>query len=108
MTTDTPTPPPAKKLRDAGKWRVLLPPDRPDSDGMIMYPADDAQLARLLKGDTIPRAEREMKKVFPGDVVGDFPAKSVPWMHEAGWITEANGPDDPYKKAPKAAKGASA
>ena len=77
-----------KKLRDERAFRVTGVRDR------ILYPADDAQLARLVNGDKVPRAERKMKVARTGDVVDDLPATSVPWLLDRGWI-------EPAKAAPK-------
>lgn len=107
-------PPASSKLRDKGSWRVL---DRQrqlgawavDEDGnqipgpgylkfFLDYPADDAQLAAILKGDRIARAERKMRRAWAGEIVTDLPAVSVPGLLENGSICKANGPDDPYAK----------
>lgn len=91
-----PAPKRAGGLRADGAYRVL------DKRAFIEYPADDDQLAALIKGDKIPRADRKVKRVHTGEIATGIPAASVKGLVASGWICEANGPDDPYRKAPAA------
>lgn len=65
------------------------------------YPADDTQLAAMLKGDRMPRHERKMRRAWAGEIVTDLPAVSVAGLLAKGAICKANGPDDPYSKPAK-------
>lgn len=93
-----PAPAPAPKraggLRAPGAYRVL------DKRAFIEYPDDDDQLAALVKGDKIPRADRKVKRVHSGEIATGIPAASIKALVASGWVCEANGPDDPYRKAP--------
>lgn len=93
-TAPAPAPKRAGGLRADGAYRVL------DKRAFIEYPADDDQLAALLKGDKIPRADRKVKRVHTGEIATGIPAASIKALVASGWVCEANGPNDPYRKAP--------
>lgn len=67
-------------LRDPGTYRVGT------ARGAIWIITDDDQLARILKGERIPKAERKVKRYVSGEIVKGIPATSVPWMLSGGWI----------------------
>lgn len=57
--------------------------------GAIWIITDDDQLARVQKGERIPKAERKMARYASGERVTGIPAASVPWMLSGGWIVPA-------------------
>lgn len=78
-----PAPKPAG-LRDAGVYVVT---DARDSVGI---PADDAQLAAMLRGERPPLSERRMRWFEPGAVVRGWPAGSVAGDLAVGIIRKAS------------------
>lgn len=52
----------------------------------LSYPTDPAVIRRLLAGDQVPLAERNLKRAEPGAIVNDIPAVSLPWLVEQGLI----------------------
>lgn len=93
-TMQTAPPPKVKPsgLRAAGEWRVL--PVR----AALLLITDDGQLARVLKGESIPKEELHTRWAIAGEIATDIPASSLTWMLEGPepWVCKANGPDDPY------------
>ena len=86
MTNKTPAYKPAPKapaLRDSAPYRVT------DVRSELFILTDDAQLARLVAGETIPLSERKIRRASSGDIVRDLPAASVPNLLAAGWIEPA-------------------
>lgn len=75
--------PKAPALRDPGTYRVGT------ARGAIWIITDDDQLARILRGENIPKAERKVKRYVSGEIVKGIPATSVPWMLSGGWIEPA-------------------
>lgn len=71
------------KLRAPGKYRVT------DVREYIKYPSDDAQLARMLKGENLGD-EVKWRRAFTGQTVTDVPAVSVAQLLADGWIVEAS------------------
>lgn len=83
--SDRPKTPPAKALRDPGTYRVGT------ARGAIWIITDDDQLARVLRGENIPKAERKMRRYASGELVTGIPATSLPWMLSGGWVEPAPG-----------------
>ena len=89
----------SEALRSPTRWRVLEAEGRP-AGSRIHFPADDAVLARLVAGESIPLALRgAMRSYAPGEVAVGLPAVSVAGLLAAGRIAEAGGPDDPFAGA---------
>lgn len=54
----------------------------------LSYPTDPAIIARLQAGEQIPLQDRRLRQAEAGEVVGDIPACSIPWLLEQGAIEE--------------------
>ncbi len=87
--TTAPAAPPAKAspLRDKGPYIVT------GVAAPLIIVTDDAQLAALIKGATIPLADRKTRYAVEGEIVTDLPTVSV-----AGLLADGR-----IKKAPKEA-----
>lgn len=92
-------------LRSPVAWRILKPRG---SAGGVRVITDDDQLARVLKGDQLPKADLKIRWYEPGEVAMDIPASAVGWLTEGDdpLICEANSAADPYSDAAVAKKSA--
>lgn len=80
-------------LRSDKRYRVT------DVRAAIWIVTDDDQLARMAKGDRIPKGDRLVRRCVTGDVVTDVPKASEAWMVTAGWIVPADSPADRWSPA---------
>lgn len=80
------------------RYRVLPQEGRGGDRFAVSVPADDNGLDRLRRGES-PNAIK-MVKVRAGEVIERLPAESLAWLIARGYVVPADGPDDPYRKAP--------
>lgn len=52
----------------------------------LEYPTDPRAIAALLRGEDVPVDRQRLRRAEAGEVVGDIPACSVPWLLEQGLI----------------------
>jgi len=88
----------ADRLRDATAYVVT------DERDALLYPSDDGQLARLMRGEFIPLDERRMTEARSGRVVTDLPAISVPHLLRRGMIRKARPEETAALNAAKGAR----
>lgn len=78
-------------LRSTVVYRVL------SKRGQLIIPDDDEQLARMLKGEIIPRDQLTVLRVEPGQTTDRVPLASERVLQTSGWICVAGSDEDPYR-----------
>jgi hypothetical protein len=58
----------------------------------LSWPADDAELAGILKGARTPLSARKLSRAKSGDTVTGLPLASVPGLLARGWIVRPGQP----------------
>lgn len=82
----------APVLRSAVVYRVL------SKRGQLIIPNDDEQLARMVKGEIIPRDQLVVLRVEPGQTTDRVPLASELVLQTSGWIAVAGSDADPYRE----------
>lgn len=90
MTEQTKAPD-KKPIRDAASYVVT------DMRDELMWMADDAELAGLMRGEKKAIAERKWKRAQPGETVKGLPAMSVASLLAKRWIVK---PGEPWQVNP--------
>jgi hypothetical protein len=54
----------------------------------LEYPTGAGVIARIQRGEAVPYKDRGMVVAEEGDVVGNLPKPSIPWLLRKGWIEE--------------------
>lgn len=53
----------------------------------ITYPTNKEAIERIfVKGESVPREERDEKTVYAGDIFDDLPDGDIDWLLEQGYI----------------------
>lgn len=60
----------------------------------IEYPTDPAIITRLRAGENLRFRDRKVKRLKPGDIADDIPARSIPGLLRRGEIEAVKDNDD--------------
>lgn len=69
------------------KYRVHIL-DAQGNPGYLSFPHDNAVVRKLLAGETV--TNKQVRRVYHGDIVHDIPPLLVPRWLDKGWLVEVN------------------